>query len=189
MTLAASMLGRFDEDLAMGRRAIDLVSTQCRQLGEPWRDQVFHGAARRSRSGFQEGARTEPRCCGRPLRVKPNLCDAGAASGCFTRNRAREERFKEAKITIKKITAGSPRDARVARPLPAGQLGPRALRQSWGFCVAVCVVTLVSLPGSSRVSPCRSGTREGQGRCVGPHGHCPRGVTRSLPVSFRSSPR
>jgi hypothetical protein len=73
-----------------------------------------------------------------------------------------------------------------AHPFPAGQFGASGSKQSWDSSVAVRVVTLASLPGSSRVSPCASGTGEGQGRCVGLHGHCP---SVSLAVClYRSGP-
>ena len=37
-----------------------------------------------------------------------------------------------------------------------------------GLCVVLCVVTLPSLPGSSHVGRCRSGTHAGLGRGVSP---------------------
>jgi tetratricopeptide (TPR) repeat protein len=80
---SAAMLGRFDEAPQLNRRAVDLDPLNADSWELLAETKLFMAAARPSRSGFQEGARTEPRCCGRPYVVKPNLCDAGAASGCF----------------------------------------------------------------------------------------------------------
>jgi len=62
--------------------------------------------------------------------------------------------------------------------LPAGQLGSATsgvmakvlcvVTPRREICVVTCVVTLPSLPLSEGFTPCRSGTGEGQGGCVGP---------------------
>jgi hypothetical protein len=74
-------------------------------------------------------------------------------------------------------------------PLPAGQLGPRALKAIVGIsCVVLCVVTLPSLPVSERFARCRTGTGKGREDTSDPHGHCPSMLVRLLwyrPISDR----
>ena len=84
-------LGRFDEALAIELAEPSIWIRSMQTVGSfLQRPKFYDGAARRSGSGFQESARAEPRCCGPAhMKLSRNLCDAGAAAGCFAGNRPR----------------------------------------------------------------------------------------------------
>ena len=82
---SAAIFGRFDEALELNRRAVDsgsgsMQTLWARDLPGASRLLSRRWATRPSRSGLQEGSRTEIRC---KYGVNPNLFDAGATAGCF----------------------------------------------------------------------------------------------------------
>src|SRR5258708_11683054 len=90
---SAATLGRFEEALPLASQAIDLDplnadSWEC--LGET---EYFMGQLDKAAADGKKGLELSPDAWPRPYPVKPNLCDTGAASGCFAGNRARTRSF------------------------------------------------------------------------------------------------
>jgi TolB-like protein len=77
---SAAIFGRFDEALALNRRAVDLDPLDANSWAKLGETEVLYGETRPSRRGLQEGPGTEPRC---KFGVKHSLSFAGATAGCF----------------------------------------------------------------------------------------------------------
>ena len=86
--LSAAILGRLDEALPLNRRAVDLDPLNADSWESLQRLSFSWGQLDEAVADFKKALELNPDVRGRPF-VERNLCDTGAASECFARNRAR----------------------------------------------------------------------------------------------------